>query len=272
MKSSNQKISIVMPVFNTVDFIERSIKSVVLQEYPNKELFIKDGGSTDGTVDIIKHYALKYPKIIKWVSKKDKGQTDAINYGMKKVNGDILAYLNADDIYKPEALSKVAEYFSKNTEVMWAYGKADIINRDDEQVRGWITSYKNFWLSNYSYRTLLILNYISQMACFWRKKAFNEIGEFDMMQHYVMDYDYWLRLGEKYRAGVINKYLASFRIVPKTKSVVGFIKQFKDEFEVAKKHTANPVLLNLHYIHYKLIILVYSVLRLVSSFLYSYER
>lgn len=260
------KISIVMPVFNTVDYIERSIRSVVEQDYPHFELFIKDGGSKDGTLDIIKHYGQKYPKKISWVSKKDKGQTDAINYGMNKVSGDILTYLNGDDVYKVGALGSVAEFFSQNPKVMWVYGRADIINRDDKVIRGFITSYKNFWLSHYSYNSLLILNYISQMACFWRKEAYKSVGEFDINQHYVMDYDYWLRLGEHFRAGVINKYLASFRVVPTTKSSVGFLKQFEDEFQVAKKHTKNKFLLFLHNVHIKIIIFIYSLLRFIGSF------
>lgn len=266
MKRNNLKISIIMPCFNTVEYIERTIKSVVKQDYSNKELFIKDGGSTDGTVEIIKHYALKYPKVIKWVSKTDNGQTDAINYGMKRVDGEVLTYLNSDDLYKSGALSTIAEYFLKHPDVMWAYGKADIIDRDDKPMRGWITSYKNFWLAHYSFTTLLILNYISQMSCFWRKEAYKKVGEFDIKQHYVMDYDYWLRLGEKYGAGVINKYLASFRLVSTTKSTTGFLKQFNDEYEVAKKHTNSQVIRNLHFIHYQLIILIYSFLRLINSF------
>lgn len=255
-----------MPCFNTVDYIERSIRSVVEQDYKNIELFIKDGGSNDGTLDIIKFYAKKYPDIIKWVSRKDKGQADAINFGMNKVQGDILTYLNADDVYKKGVFKEVAKYFTENPGVMWAYGKADIIDMDDKKIRGWVTAYKNFWLKNYSYTTLLILNYISQMACFWRKESTNQIGEFDIKQHYVMDYDYWLRLGEKFKAGVINKYLASFRITPENKSTLGFVKQFKDEFDVAKRYTNNSIIIFLHNLHYIFIIVAYLILKIVRDF------
>lgn len=265
-EKSSLMISIVIPSFNTVDYIERSIRSVVEQDYPNVELFIKDGGSTDGTIEIIKYYADRYPKKIKWVSAKDRGQADAINLGMKKVNGDILAYLNSDDAYKKGTLQTVAEYFLKNPKVMWAYGKADIIDWDDKEIRKWITEYKNFWLRNYSYTTLLILNYISQMACFWRKEAAKNTGEFDTSQHYVMDYDYWLRLGKNYKAGVIDEYLASFRITPVNKGTIGFIRQFKDEFDVAKKFTSNSLIIFLHNIHYHLIILIYFLIKIFRDF------
>ncbi len=262
--SNLPKISIVMPVFNTVDFIERSIRSVVEQNYPNFELYIKDGGSNDGTVDIIKFYAKKYPKIIKWSSNSDKGQTDAINIGMSKVSGDILTYLNGDDVYKKDALKEVGNFFTNNPDVFWVYGKCDIINGDDEPIRSYITSYKNFWLRKYSYNTLLILNYISQMGSFWRKEAAKETGKFDPKQHYVMDYDYWLRLGKKYNAKVIDKYLGSFRIVPTTKSSTGFVKQFHDEYEVAKRYTNSNLIIFLHKVHYSLIILAYSLLKLMQ--------
>lgn len=261
MKSSLPKISIVMPCLNSVDYIERSIRSIIEQDYQNIELFIKDGCSNDGTLEIIKYYAKKYPKLIKWVSQKDRGQADAINIGMKKINGDILAQLNADDVYKKGALRLVAEYFMKNPKIMWVYGKADIINENDKEIRRWITIYKNFWLKNYSYNTLLVLNYISQMSCFWRKEAFKKTGEFDISQHFVIDYDYWLRLGKKYKAGVINEYLSSFRITSSNKSTVGFVKQFQDEFNVAKRFTNNKLILFLHFLHYNLIIFIYSILK-----------
>lgn len=238
---------------------------MIEQDYSNLELFIKDGGSKDGTVEIIKHYANKYPKKIKWISSKDSGQTAAINYGMGHVSGEILGYLNADDIYKKGALKAVGEYFSNYPNVMWAYGKSDIIDGDDRPIRGWITNYKNFWLANYSFTTLLILNYISQMSCFFRREAYQKIGDFDEKQFYVMDYDYWLRLGEFYRAGVINKYLSSFRIVSTTKSSTGFIKQFRDEYEIAKKHTSSKIILFLHYLHYRMIVFIYSVLKGYNS-------
>lgn len=263
-ESNSPRISIVMPSLNTVNYIERAIRSVVNQKYPELELIIKDGGSVDGTLEIIKFYAIKYPKIIKWTSKKDKGQADAINKGMKDSSGDIIGYLNSDDVYKEGALKIVADYFKRHPEKMWAYGKCDIINGDDKKIRTWITSYKNFWLRNYSYTTLLILNYISQMGVFWRREAWRNVGNLDIKQHYVMDYDYWLKLGRKYNAGVINKYLGSFRIVPATKSSTGFVSQFQDEFQVSKKYTDNVLILNLHSLHYKLIILIYTVIRLLN--------
>jgi glycosyltransferase involved in cell wall biosynthesis len=263
---NSAKISIVMPCLNSVDYIERSIRSVVEQDYQNIELYIKDGGSKDSTIDIIKHYAKKYPEKIRWETGADKGQADAINIGMRKAKGEIIAFLNADDVYKPGALKLIDQYFSDNPKTMWLFGKCDIIDGDDKVIRRFITIYKNFWLLNYSYATLLILNYISQMGCFWRREAAEKIGNFDIKQNYVMDYDYWLRLGSKYPAGVINDYIASFRITSTSKSSIGFLKQFKDEFNVARKRTDNPVIIFLHYLNYFGIITIYSIIKYINSF------
>lgn len=266
MAKNDLKISIIMPSFNCVGFIERAIKSVINQNYQNVELFIKDGGSNDGTLEVIKFYAEKYPKKIKWISKKDKGQTDAINFGIKKVKGDIVGWLNCDDVYKPGVFKEVVRFFSENPGVMWLYGKCDIIDNDDKQIRSWITSYKNFWLEHYNYQILLILNFISQMGVFWRREINKQVGFLDPKQFYVMDYDNWLRLGKVYNPGFINKYLGSFRIIPSSKSSTGFIKQFKDELEVAKKYTNNKIIIFLHFLHIKLITFIYSSLRIINRF------
>ena len=254
-----------MPSFNCVDYIERSVRSIVEQDYPNIELFIKDGGSEDGTVEIIKYYAKRYPKIITWVSSKDKGQSDAIKIGMKQLKGDVLTFLNADDVYKKDSLKKVGQYFLNHPDIMWAYGKGDIISQDDKKIRSFITIYKNLWLWHFSYTTLLILNYISQMSCFWRREAAKAVGEFDDSQFYVMDYDYWLRLGKRFKAGVMPFYLGSFRIVAKSKSSKGFVQQFKDEYSVASKYTQNRTILSLHRIHYNVVVLIYSIFKMFNS-------
>lgn len=265
MQKNSLKISVVMPSFNGVDYIKRAIKSIVDQDYPNKELFIKDGGSKDGSVEVIKSYVKKYPKIIKWVSKKDKGQTDALNYGIKQVSGDVIGWLNCDDVYKKGAFKEVVKFFETNPNSMWVFGKCDIIDAKDKKIRTWITSYKNFWLEHYNYKTLLILNFISQMGVFWRKEIHTKVGQLDEKQHFAMDYDNWLKLGKIYKPGSIDKYLASFRIIPTSKSSTGFIKQFQDELIVAKKHTDNSLIIFLHFLHAKLIIEIYSVIKFFNQ-------
>lgn len=267
-KKRNEKlphISIIMPSFNGAKYIERAINSVIEQDYPDFELFIKDGGSSDDTIKIIKQYAKKYPGKIRWVSEKDEGQTDAINFGIKKVKGEVLAYLNSDDLYKPGAFKVVGEYFKNNQQKMWLAGKCDIINERGREIRKWITLYKNFWLGLYSYNLLLTINFFPQTSVFWRREAAAKIGLFDKVQYYVMDYDYWLRLGKLYRPGIIDKYLASFRAIESSKSSTGFTDQFEDEYKVAKKYTQNRLILFLHLLHIKLVILTYKLMALLKG-------
>jgi len=240
------KISIITPSFNQVDFIERTIKSVIEQDYPNLEYIVKDAGSEDGSVAIIKDYGQRYPKIIKWVSARDKGQTDGINQGLRMAKGEILAYLNSDDTLAPGTLKKVAAIFRDNSKIMWLTGKCRIIDRDDQEIRSWVTVYKNSWLRWYRYQTLLILNYISQPATFWRREALEKVGYFDLHKHYAFDYDYWLRLGRKYPLGIIWQPLANFRVHRTSKGKTGFLKQFQEDLAVVKRYTSNPVLLGLH--------------------------
>src|SRR3989344_6126325 len=116
------KVSIVIPSYNKASYIEATLHSIINQGYPNLEVIIQDGGSTDGSVEIIKRYAKKFPKIIQWVSKKDKGQVDAINAGLKKSSGEILTYMNADDVYKNGALLEVGKQFTKQPNILWMTG------------------------------------------------------------------------------------------------------------------------------------------------------
>lgn len=254
-KNDLPKISVITPSFNQADFIERTIKSVLSQDYPNFEYLVMDGGSTDGTVEILK----KYDKEIIWHSGKDKGQGDAINKGLKLAKGEIFAYLNSDDTYQSGAFKRVAKFFIKNPKIMWVFGKCRIINENDKEIRSWITAYKNFWLKGYNYNTLLILNYISQPAVFWRRKVYDEIGEFNPKEFWELDYDYWLRLGKKYQPGFIDQYLANFRVHKKAKTSIG-VKHFLEEVAVAKKYTKNPILIGLHYLNFLTIVLGYSAL------------
>ncbi len=256
---NSPKISIITPSFNQAQFIERTIQSVLSQDYPNIEYIIMDGGSTDGTLEILK----KYDKKIIWKSAKDNGQSDAINKGLKIATGDIVAYLNSDDTYEPETFSKVANFFKKNPEKKWVYGKCQIINEEDQEIRKWITCYKNLLLKKFSYSKLLSENFISQPATFWKKELHKEIGYFNEKENFCMDYEFWLRIGQKYNAGIINDYLSNFRYYSDSKSGSVNKKQFQDELRLAKKYGKNyPFSILLHKFNYYKITGIYKILNL----------
>jgi len=255
------RISIITPSFNQGSFIERTIRSVLDQGYPDLEYIIMDGGSTDGTFDILK----KYEGRLKWFSEKDKGQADAINKGLQMATGSIIAYLNSDDIYEPGTLLKVAEYFAAHPEMQWLTGKCRIIDEHDREVRKPITAYKNFLLRHFSYSLLLVTNPVSQPATFWRREVIDEIGSFDIHEHYVMDYDYWLRIGKKHPLAILEDYLAGFRVYATSKTSSTFLTSFRQEVEAAKRHTASRVLVGLHWLSYLGISTVYLTLRSLNK-------
>lgn len=216
-----------------------------------------DGGSTDGTQKILKKYS---DKII-WFSEKDEGQSAAINKGLKMATGDIVGYLNSDDILLPGSLNMVANHFMNSPEIYWVTGKCNVIDDKGKKYRSFITVYKNFWLKFLrNYTSLLIVNYISQPATFWRREALLNIGNFDKSLHYAMDYDYWLRLGKIYRLGFIDKYLTSYRMHSKSKSQTNIEGLFDEGYYVAKRYCGFPLSF-IHRIHDKIAIPIYRILQ-----------
>jgi glycosyltransferase involved in cell wall biosynthesis len=259
---TSPKISIVTPSYNQGKFIERTILSILNQDYKNFEYIIMDGGSTDETLEILK----KYDDKIIWKSEKDNGQSDAINKGIKMATGEIIAYLNSDDTYEPGALKKVAEFFENNSDKKWVYGKCKIINEKDQEIRKWITAYKNLLLKNYSYKKLLTENFISQPATFWRKELHQELGYFNEKENFCMDYEFWLRISQKYDAGVIDNYLANFRYYSDSKSGAVNKQQFLDQLRLAQKYgKSHPTSLLIHKFNYHKITGVYKLLEIVKK-------
>lgn len=254
------RISVIVPSYNMADYIGDTISSVVDQGYPDCECLVMDGGSTDGTIEILKRFGDR----ITWVSEKDNGQSDAINKGLRLASGDIVTYLNADDVYEKDCLGKVAGYFEKNPDVMWLYGKCRIVDRLGREVRRPVTWYKNFWQRRYSYLALLVTDFIAQPAAFWRRQLTEEMGLFDVDEHLVMEYEYWLRIGAKYQPGFIDDYLARFRLHPVSKSATRFSDAARSAFRVARRYAAGQgrgFLVPLQYLNYLTVVSVYSLLR-----------
>lgn len=195
-------VSIVTPSYNQGRFIRATIESILGQDYPNIEYFVMDGGSTDETVAILKEYEGR----LTWVSEKDGGQTDAINKGLRQARGEIVAYLNSDDVYLPGTLRRVVEAFQANPDVDFVYGDFHAIDENGDL----IDKIKTIPFD----RDILIYdaNFICQPASFYRKRLIEEIGLFDDRLHFLMDYEFFLRAAKRKVAfKLLPEYLASIR-------------------------------------------------------------
>ena len=210
------KISLVTPSFNQGQFIEETIRSVILQNYPNLEYIIIDGGSTDTTVSIIK----KYDKWINcWVSEPDKGQSDAINKGLERVTGDIFNWINSDDLLAPNALWEIAEYFLKNKNIDVLMGRLQNIELNILSK----VSYRMKYFDNVE--STMNFGYMSQPSLFFRLKKIKLLNGIDIRFNYCMDLDLWYRYLSVYGLSAVTsteQTLAYYRVHKATdrKSVV----------------------------------------------------
>lgn len=194
-------ISIVTPSYNQVRFLENTIDSVINQTYQNIEYIVIDGGSTDGSLEVLKR---RSAEIDYWVSEPDNGQSDAINKGLRQATGDVVCWLNSDDCFVPGALEKVANYFSKNEDCDAIVGDIEIKYEGLSEIKylkGKFSSYirlLQFWKS-YN---------MHQPAIFWKRTVTDEVGLLDTDENLVMDYDYWLRIARQFRFEKLNSTLA----------------------------------------------------------------
>ncbi|MFW6155128.1 MAG: glycosyltransferase family 2 protein [Planctomycetota bacterium] len=256
------KISVITPSFNQAGFLDRTIDSVLTQDAPFAlEHIVVDGGSTDGTVPLLRRRAEADGRL-RWVSEPDEGQADALNKGLALADGDVIGWLNSDDLYQGGALACVAETFEAEPDCQWLYGRVNIIDAEGREIRRWITRYKTWRMRRFSYAKLLAENWISQMGVFWRAEAGRQAGPFRTDLHWCMDYDFWLRLGRLYPGRFIDRTLASFRWYPTSKSGGGFAQQFREGFDVARRAAAGRHRLALlaHRLHAAKIIALYSLM------------
>lgn len=180
-------VSIVTPSFNQATFLEETIQSVLKQDYPNIEYIIIDGGSTDGSIEIIQRYARH---LAWWVSEKDQGQTDAINKGFAKAKGEIFAWLNSDDTYHPHAVSEAVTFLLNHPEVGMVYGDANLIDEEGRVVG-------KFPARQTDYRRLRRgYVHIPQQAAFFRADLWRKVAPLDPSFFFAMDYDLWVRLAK----------------------------------------------------------------------------
>ena len=220
-------ISIVTPSYQHGQYIERTIQSVLTQDYPNLEYLVLDGGSTDKTVEILKRY---HGKLI-WTSQPDRGQSDAIARGFAGSHGEILGWLNSDDAYAPGALRAVAEIFAQYPDVGVVYGNADFIDAGDCFIApcAHIEPFSRHRLLHYS-------DYIVQPAAFFRRIAFEAAGGLDCSLRWAMDYDLWLKLAAKTRFHYLPRLLAHYRWLGESKTSLGGAARLEEVRSVVRRH------------------------------------
>jgi glycosyltransferase involved in cell wall biosynthesis len=196
-------VSIVTPSFNQERYIEATIQSVLSQDYERIEYLIVDGGSTDGTVEIIKKFA---GRLAWWVSEKDQGQTDAINKGFGRAGGQILAWLNSDDTYEPGAVSAAVKYLSDHPDVGLVYGDCNFIDEDGRVIGKFSSAQTDYRLLRRGYV------HIPQQTMFFRADWWKQVGPLDPSFYFAMDYDLWTRLAARTELRYVPETWANFRL------------------------------------------------------------
>jgi glycosyltransferase involved in cell wall biosynthesis len=227
------KISIVTPSFNQAAFIRRTIDSVLAQRGDVAlDYRVVDGGSTDGTVEILRSYGDAFA----WSSEPDGGQVDAINKGLARATGEVVGWLNSDDVLLPGALAKVAAAFAAHPTVEWVHGRCQIIDSHDREVRQWISAYKHYRCKTHTFENFLTEDYVSQMTTFWRRSVQDEIGLLSTTLRYAFDHDFFLRLARRGDPVYIEDPIACFRWYETSKSGEGYAVQMRETAELAGVH------------------------------------
>ncbi len=252
----SRSISIVIPSFNQAEYIGKTIDSILDQDYPDLEIIVMDGGSTDGTLSLLKTYGAR----VKWVSAADKGQSDAINKGLRLARGEIVGYINSDDFLLPGSLETINKLLPQGVPG-WVTGDALIVDELGDEIQKAVRVYKKVLRHMFCRSSLLITNYLVQPSTFWTRQLLKKVGLFDETLHYSMDYDYWLRSLNISNPIISRAVLSAFRIHSKSKGGSQYKAQIAEELEMIHRHTSNSFLITLHILHSKLVTLAYDYLK-----------
>ncbi|MBA7541074.1 hypothetical protein ES705_33381 [subsurface metagenome] len=233
MKEEFPLVSIVTPSYNQAQFLEETILSVLNQDYPNLEYIIIDGGSGDGSVDIIQKYDRR---LAYWVSEPDRGQSHALNKGIAHATGDILFWLNGDDLCLPGVFSSAVEAFSQQPVPRIVIGQAHVIDHEGK-LCGELKSRFTSWADYATGKCI-----IRQVATFFDRKLFDELGGVDESLEYSMDFDLLLRFTYLHRPLIVNEYLAAYRRHETTKFNSNLVTGYQEADRVRMRYLAGTEL------------------------------
>lgn len=224
-------VSVIIPNFNGGRFLEETLSSVVSQDYPRLEIILVDGGSSDDSMKI----AERFPDVIV-IREKDTGQAHAINRGLLRASGDILAYLNSDDLYRPLAVRAVVEHFRADPGARILCGACDYIDERSEVVGSLIQPRFSGQAGIIRYWGWGKWHTLPQQSVFWRREVTERIGLFDASLHYVMDLDYWIRAAGLFDVKLVPDTLAAFRLVEGTKTVSQTDRMYAEEYAAFRRY------------------------------------
>lgn len=235
MSTSNLPfVSVITPSYNQGKFIEETIESVLNQDYPNIEHIVIDGGSTDGTIDILKDICKKKSELgenrFRFISEPDGGQSEAINKGVRMAKGEIISWLCSDDTYLPGAIRKAVEALKLHPEWAMVYGRAYHTDTENKVIG-------TYPFEPFDQDRLFEACMICQPSSFIKKSIYEQLGGVDEHLFFCMDYDLWIRIAQKYPIGSIEDYLSNYRLHHSSKTVVYYMDVGLSEvFKTILKH------------------------------------
>jgi glycosyltransferase involved in cell wall biosynthesis len=219
-------VSIVTPSFNQVRYLESTINSVFDQDYPNIEYIIVDGGSTDGSVEIIRRYS---DRLAWWVSEKDNGHADALNKGFAHAKGDVLAWLNSDDTYYPGAIADAVASLQAHLEAGMVYGDADLTDENGKVIGRFASRQTDYW------KLLRGSVHIPQATTFFRAALWRQVGPLSRALFFAFDYDLWVRLSKVSNLYYVPRTWATFRLHEAGKSILNDDRCYPDMLKVYER-------------------------------------
>jgi GT2 family glycosyltransferase len=221
-------VTIVTPSYNQGQFIRGTIESVLSQDYPHIEYIIMDGGSTDETASVVSDYASR----LTWISERDRGQSHAINKGFRRAKGEVVSWLNSDDLILPGAVTKAVRSFERDPSIGAVYGEGYLIDKEG-RITGRFPHTQPFNL----WKLVYLSDYVLQQTVYFRKSVFEEIGYLEEDLHYVMDWDILTRIGKLCRLEYIPEFMGCLREYPEAKSFAGGARRVREIRSVLRRHT-----------------------------------